>query len=141
MEVLASELAHPAGRDGRKRKEDQLEFHYATLWEAFSDAIGDREQVCRYGGEEFCLLLWGASPERAMEIGEEIRARVAESGMTDLSSGESSSMMDFLVSYNIKLCHDRGNVNFGGRDFQNTYGRGATISDVCIIRGTPGLGR
>jgi len=69
-----------------------------SMASALLDAIGDREQVCRYGGEEFCLLLWGASAEAAMEVGEQIRARVAETGFTDVpitaSFGVSSVKFD-----------------------------------------------
>lgn len=41
-----------------------------------ADAVGDRGMVCRYGGEEFAVLLPGCGRGVATEIAEEVRAAV-----------------------------------------------------------------
>ena len=40
----------------------------------------------RYGGEEFCLLLPNTSPQRALEIGETVRATVQSLGLPHITS-------------------------------------------------------
>jgi diguanylate cyclase (GGDEF)-like protein len=40
----------------------------------------------RYGGEEFCLLLPNTSPQRALEIGETVRATVQDLGLPHITS-------------------------------------------------------
>jgi diguanylate cyclase (GGDEF)-like protein len=40
----------------------------------------------RYGGEEFCLLLPSTSPQRALEIGEMVRATVQDLGLPHITS-------------------------------------------------------
>lgn len=38
--------------------------------------LRENDLLCRYGGEEFCILLPGSSQERAMEVAERLRAHV-----------------------------------------------------------------
>jgi diguanylate cyclase (GGDEF)-like protein len=54
-----------------------------TLAEIANETLGF---AARYGGEEFCLLLPAADRDRAMEIGELVRRRVAELGIPHLTS-------------------------------------------------------
>ncbi len=44
-----------------------------------TDALGDRGTVCRYGGEEFAVVLPGMSLGPASEVGEELRRAIADS--------------------------------------------------------------
>lgn len=45
--------------------------------ETMLDLVGNQGHVFRYGGEEFTVLLFGSTGERAFEIGEAIRTRIA----------------------------------------------------------------
>jgi diguanylate cyclase (GGDEF)-like protein/PAS domain S-box-containing protein len=40
--------------------------------------------VCRYGGEEFCIVLADSSLDKAAEVGEKLRAAIAEAPLADL---------------------------------------------------------
>ena len=42
-----------------------------------SETVGDRGTVCRYGGEEFVIILPGMNVQQGTDIGEEIRQAVA----------------------------------------------------------------
>ncbi len=44
-----------------------------------TDAIGDSGLVCRYGGEEFAVILPGASLDACADLGEQVRAIIAGS--------------------------------------------------------------
>ena len=50
--------------------------------EALLSESPDREAVCRYGGEEFCVLLVGMDVERAYAIAERLRRSIAADGFT-----------------------------------------------------------
>jgi diguanylate cyclase (GGDEF)-like protein len=54
-----------------------------TLAGIASDTMGF---AARYGGEEFCLLLPNLSPERAMRVGEVVRAAVSNLAMPHATS-------------------------------------------------------
>jgi len=45
-------------------------------------ANSDRDAVCRYGGEEFCLLLKDASADEARAVAERMRRAIAADGFT-----------------------------------------------------------
>jgi diguanylate cyclase (GGDEF)-like protein/PAS domain S-box-containing protein len=45
-------------------------------------ANSDRDSVCRYGGEEFCLLFRDTSPDEARSIAERMRRAIAADGFT-----------------------------------------------------------
>jgi diguanylate cyclase (GGDEF)-like protein len=49
-------------------------------------AAGTMGFASRYGGEEFCLLLPNTSPQRALEIGEAVRATVQDLGLPHVTS-------------------------------------------------------
>jgi len=51
------------------------------------DTVGDRGHACRYGGEEFAVVLPGVGIEDAMKIGEEVRASI-EAAPFDLTAVE-----------------------------------------------------
>jgi diguanylate cyclase (GGDEF)-like protein/PAS domain S-box-containing protein len=71
--------------------------HFKSINDRFGHATGDqvlaqtaktirtlvrkRDLVCRYGGEEFCILLPGLGLEEAMQVGERCRAGVAAKPM------------------------------------------------------------
>ena len=38
--------------------------------------FGNRDSICRYGGEEFCVLLPGTNLEKAIEIAQEVRSTI-----------------------------------------------------------------
>lgn len=44
-----------------------------------TETVGDRGTVCRYGGEEFVVVLPGMNTEQGAEVGEQIRAAIADS--------------------------------------------------------------
>lgn len=48
--------------------------------EAAVSLVRSREKVCRYGGEEFCILLTDCDSKRAAAVGERLRASVDEEG-------------------------------------------------------------
>lgn len=52
---------------------DQAIQHVA---QTLAQAVRPNDMVCRYGGEEFCLLLPGLGAEQAMELAERIRSRI-----------------------------------------------------------------
>jgi diguanylate cyclase (GGDEF)-like protein/PAS domain S-box-containing protein/putative nucleotidyltransferase with HDIG domain len=52
--------------------------------EVLLNTIGSDGLVCRYGGEEFCIVLTAGSLENALEVGERLRSRVAELEFVDL---------------------------------------------------------
>jgi diguanylate cyclase (GGDEF)-like protein len=61
------------------------------LGEALADiAAGTMGFAGRYGGEEFCLLLPNTSPQRALEIGETVRATVQDLGLPHITSSHST---------------------------------------------------
>ncbi len=66
--------------------------HFKSVNDRFGHPVGDRviqevakrlqtnarstDQVCRYGGEEFCVLMPGLGPDGAAELGERVRASI-----------------------------------------------------------------
>ncbi|MBR1273576.1 diguanylate cyclase domain-containing protein [Bradyrhizobium sp. AUGA SZCCT0283] len=57
------------------------------IGEALAGIAGDTLGFAgRYGGEEFCLLLPNTSPQRALEIGETVRATVQDLGLPHITS-------------------------------------------------------
>lgn len=38
--------------------------------------FGNRDSICRYGGEEFCVLLPGTNLEKAIEVAQEVRSTI-----------------------------------------------------------------
>jgi len=60
-------LGHPAG--------DRVLLEIAR---ALSTQAGDKAWICRHGGEEFLVLLRGATMAQGVEFGEQLRQRVAD---------------------------------------------------------------
>ena len=57
------------------------------IGEALAGVAGDTLGFAgRYGGEEFCLLLPNTSPQKALEIGETVRATVQNLGLPHITS-------------------------------------------------------
>jgi diguanylate cyclase (GGDEF)-like protein/PAS domain S-box-containing protein len=50
--------------------------------EAFAAETRTTDEVCRYGGEEFCIVLPGASSQAAAEVAERIRKAIASPGFS-----------------------------------------------------------
>jgi diguanylate cyclase (GGDEF)-like protein len=73
---------------------------------AIAHAVRAEDIVYRYGGEEFCVLLPGASPEEARLVCERIRWSVEHTPVLDERGGLISSV---TVSVGI-VCHSDGNV-------------------------------
>ena len=46
--------------------------------------IGGRGLVCRYGGEEFCVVIAGATPEEAEALGERVRRQIESPGFASV---------------------------------------------------------
>jgi diguanylate cyclase (GGDEF)-like protein len=64
--------------------------------EALTAEVGSPESVCRYGGEEFCLVLPGTAIEDAVALAERLRQRIESPGFArvpvTVSFGVSSSL-------------------------------------------------
>ena len=50
----------------------------AAVAHTLSAHLRDSDLLCRYGGEEFCIVLPGSSEDRAMEIAERLRSQIEE---------------------------------------------------------------
>ena len=71
----------------------------AAVAKALSDHLRDSDLLCRYGGEEFCIVLPGSSEERAMEVAERLRATIQSScGDNILSTGKLQVTSSFGVA-------------------------------------------
>jgi diguanylate cyclase (GGDEF)-like protein len=71
------------------------------LGEALADiAAGTMGFAGRYGGEEFCLLLPNTSPQRALEIGETVRATVQDLGLPHATSSHRTVTVSVGVARN-----------------------------------------
>jgi diguanylate cyclase (GGDEF)-like protein/PAS domain S-box-containing protein len=46
---------------------------------ALSGGLRQHDILCRYGGEEFCIILPGATPERALDVAERLRSEIEAS--------------------------------------------------------------
>jgi len=61
--------------------------------------LRENDLLCRYGGEEFCIVLPGSSEDRAMEIAERLRSQVEEQcGANILASGKLQITSSFGVA-------------------------------------------
>jgi diguanylate cyclase (GGDEF)-like protein len=47
-----------------------------AIAQALTGAVRASDMVCRYGGEEFCIILPGTPPEAAMQLAERVREAV-----------------------------------------------------------------
>jgi diguanylate cyclase (GGDEF)-like protein len=56
--------------------------------QALAQAVRPGDIVCRYGGEEFCLLLPGISADQAAELAERMRSRIETSTGASVIPGE-----------------------------------------------------
>jgi len=54
------------------------------------NALGGADLVCRYGGEEFCLLLSGVNSAQAAAFAEQVRSRIEASTGTSVIPGEAA---------------------------------------------------
>src|SRR5438552_3338651 len=69
------------------------------LGEALAGIAGDTMGFAgRYGGEEFCLLLPNTSPQRALEIGETVRATVQDLGLPHITSSHRTATVSVGVA-------------------------------------------
>ena len=62
--------------------------------DALRSVLRGGDAVCRYGGEEFCILLIGATSDEAEQVAERARATIGRDGFTasfGLSSIESGA--------------------------------------------------
>ncbi|MEE9606113.1 MAG: GGDEF domain-containing protein, partial [Myxococcota bacterium] len=69
--------------------------------ELFRSVLGPNDAICRYGGEEFCVLLGGADIARGAEVAE--RARAAVEGQT-------------AVEFKVTCSFGVSSVRFGARN-------------------------
>lgn len=68
------------------------------LGELFSQSIGPGGSACRYGGEEFAVILPGASLELARDYAESVRSSVAELPVAGRSGPQHISISGGVVS-------------------------------------------
>jgi diguanylate cyclase (GGDEF)-like protein len=72
-----------------------------------NEMLRKTDHVCRYGGEEFALILPNCGQQRAMEIAERIRLQIAELVITDRLddfSQESEAVTEVSVTLSIGVC-------------------------------------
>jgi diguanylate cyclase (GGDEF)-like protein len=72
-----------------------------------NEMLRKTDHVCRYGGEEFALILPNCGQQRAMEIAERIRMQIAELVITDRFddfSQESEAVTEVSVTLSIGVC-------------------------------------
>ena len=68
--------------------------------QAFNEILRKTDHVCRYGGEEFALILPSCSQQRAMEIAERIRQQISELVVENEVSDKAAAQ---LVSVTLSL--------------------------------------
>ncbi len=82
--------------------------HFKRINDTWGHAVGDQaikrfaallrqhvrpgDLLGRYGGEEFCLVLFGATPERGRQLAETLRSSVADNCGQGLEPGEKLNM-------------------------------------------------
>jgi diguanylate cyclase (GGDEF)-like protein len=88
--------------------------HFKQVNDSYGHQVGDRalkavaqkihkmlrktDHVCRYGGEEFALVLPNCGKERALEVAERIREQVSELTIADDSGGDISVTLSIGVT-------------------------------------------
>lgn len=76
------------------------------------DTVGDRGSVCRYGGEEFAVILPRTDAEAAAEIAESVRAAVEHSPISLAETGAAAAEIRVTISVGVASCRP-------GRDNEN----------------------
>lgn len=72
-----------------------------------SQGVRDQDYACRYGGEEFALILPGASEQEALDTAERIRLRVEE---TDFPIAGSCNIEKLTISLGVAVFNDCDDV-------------------------------
>jgi len=68
-----------------------------------NDMLRKTDHVCRYGGEEFALVLPNCGQVRAMDIGERIRLQISSLDIENEAAGESSPR-HIQVTLSVGVC-------------------------------------
>lgn len=68
------------------------------------DTVGERGHVCRYGGEEFAIILPRADVDHGMQIAEEVRACVEASPVDIAHTGAKVDSLRVTVSVGVASC-------------------------------------
>lgn len=68
-----------------------------------NDMLRKTDHVCRYGGEEFALVLPNCGQQRAMEIAERIRQQISELAISN-DSAEDKASKEISVTLSMGVC-------------------------------------
>lgn len=77
-----------------------------TVSRTFEAVLGEHDFVARYGGEEFIAVLPGSDAARALEVGEQIRARVGALEIPVPTMEGTSVTIQLTVSIGVASCPD-----------------------------------
>lgn len=64
-----------------------------------SDSLREPDVPCRFGGEEFALVLPETDPDQALAVAEKLRSRVKDSGIASDLGGEATTVSQGIISF------------------------------------------
>lgn len=80
-----------------------------------NDMLRKTDSVCRYGGEEFALVLPNCGRQRAMEISERIRQKISELKIVNDADGDDATAISITLSIGVCCWLPKGDLNAEAR--------------------------